>query len=106
MHCNPASPWYQNNKGLSSNDSSKKVQQIHLTPKEKKVVKIIAIVVLVLTGIISLLLGLERGFSFFVIVLLFLLFGGFVPYIFLKDVYLKFNQWKNKNKYKQLELPL
>ena len=104
--CNPASPWYQNNK-RSDNGSSNNTHQIHLTKKEKKVIKRTVFTLLAISTIVTLLFGLERGWEFFGSMLLLLLFGVLIPYIFiLKDIYLSIKKKRNQKKHKQLELPL
>ena len=116
IECNPASPWYEGDstRNMLNDDNTPCKQLKPLTKKEKKVMKIIAIVVLALTVMMSFLLGLERGIGFFFNLLPLLLFGLLMPYIFIRAIIdcikekrqNRKNKKKNNKKHKQLELPL
>jgi len=76
------------------------------TKKERNVIKRTAIVVLALTAIISLLLGLERGFFLGLSAFVYLLIFALMPYIFLRAIVDSIKEKRKNKKHKQLELPL
>lgn len=110
VHCNPASPFYEGNsiRSMFSDDFGNQTykQSKPFTKKERKVVKRTAIVVLVLTVIISLLLGWEKGFYFGLSAFVYLLIFALMPYVFLREIVDSIKAKRKNKKHKQLELPL
>jgi len=114
VHCNPASPFYEGNSARSmfsddfdiKNYKTPYKKSKPFTKKERNVIKRTAIVVLVLTAIISLLLGLERGFFLGLSAFVYLLIFALMPYIFLRAIADSIKEKRKNKKHKQLELPL
>lgn len=106
VHCNSASPWYDGDSTRSMfSDDSSTYNNTHrksnpLTKKEKRVIKRIAIVVLILTVIMSLLLGLERGLSVGMVFSELLLFGGLMPYMFIREILYSIKAKRKNRKHK------
>ena len=89
-----------------NDDNTPRKQSKPFTKKERTAFKRTAIVVLLITVIISLLLGWEKGLYFGLSAFVYLLIFALMPYVFLREIVDSIKAKRKNKKHKQLELPL